>query len=316
MSRKGRITLLIVSLILLAFGIAILHANRAERSRSIADELIETTEVLPENEGKLVIVSGTPQLPEDELIVDKETGMQLKKAVYYSRVPYQKVYVREKRTVVVDQGKDKLSTDDDVKKTEYYVVQDWIHADQERDAVVSDGSKRYENPDAIDLSACYASADLRIADFRISPYDVSDCIQTKKGGFPQEVLKRECAEYIQNSAINLQTVADENGYGMLSNGDEIGAVHVRFSYETLERAEPATVIGRQRGDRIVFEEDDLVSEAERVQHGTVSREAFLSSVTSEDTTSRKYGIGCLVLGAILFLSSLNWTQWFRSKRAE
>ena len=313
LSRKGRRIAFILSLVILFFGIATLYANRSERTNHIADELIEATDVSPDNEGKLVIVSGTPQLPENEIIVDKETSMQLKNAVYYQRVPYQKVYVRKKRTVVVDKGEDKFSTVDDVKKTEYYVVKDWINADRKRDAVVSNSFKRYKNPPAINMSAYYASAYLHIAGFRIRPNDITDCIKTKKGGFPQEVLKKECSGYIRKSEVNLQAVTDEKGHGMLSNGDDIGAVHVIFSYETLESTEPVTVIGRQRGDKIVFEDEDLVSEAERVQHGIISREKFLSSITSEDTTSRKFGIGYLVLGVILFLLSIDWKKWFTSK---
>ena len=69
-----------------------------------------------------------------------------------------------------------------------------------------------------------------------------------------------------------------------------------------------TVIGRQSGDRIVFEDDELVSEAERVRPGTVSREEFLYSITSEDASSRKYGVGEMVVGVILCLLSLNWRR--------
>ena len=308
MIRDGRRIVFIIGLVLLGFGIATLNANRSERASTIADELIEPTEVLPENEGKLVIVSGVPQLPDDELIIDEEADLKMKKAVRYERVPYQKVYAEEKRTVVVNEGEDKTSTLDDVTKTEYYVVQKWVLANSKRDAVISNDFKRYENPPAINLDALYESADLRISDFRIKPSDVSGYIQTKRGGFPADYLQDACAGYIKRSEIDLQAVTDEKGYGMLSNGDDIGSVHVNFAFETLESAEPVTVIGRQRGDTIVFEEDGPVSQSEHIRPGIVSREEFLSSITAEDASSRIYGVGEMVVGVILCLLSLNWRR--------
>ena len=191
------------------------------------------------------------------------------------RTKYGVLTFTQNTDIRIDEGEDKTSTLDDVTKTEYYVVQKWVLANSKRDAVISNDFKRYENPPAINLDALYESADLRIADFRIKPSDVSRYIQTKRGGFPADYLQDACAGYIKRSEIDLQAVTDENGYGMLSNGDDIGSVHVNFAFETLESAEPVTVIGRQSGDRIVFEDDELVSEAERVRPGTVSREEFL-----------------------------------------
>ena len=52
--------LLIAGVLVMAFGLAMFSANRAERVGEVADELVEASAVLPENEGKLVIVSGTP----------------------------------------------------------------------------------------------------------------------------------------------------------------------------------------------------------------------------------------------------------------
>ena len=315
MIRTGGWKLIIVSAVILAFSIAILAANRPERAGGIADELIEVTAVSPENEGRLVIVSGTPQLVEGGVIVDEEAGLRADNAVYYSRVPYQKVYVLESRQVVVDQGEDRFSTVDDVRETEYYVVQDWIHANHQRDAVITNTARRYENPPAIDMDAFYAANDLVISGFRVEPSKLSRHIQTVAGGFTREALEQACGEYIRGSGVELRTAVDSKGYGMLSSGDEIGDVHVLIAYETLEGAEPVTVVGRQRGDRIEFEEDGAVSEAEQVRPGVISREAFLDSITSEDASSRIYGIVGLALGAILFLLSLDWRKWMKPKKA-
>ena len=75
--------------------------------------------------------------------------------------------------------------------------------------------------------------------------------------------------------------------------------------EALEGAEAVTIVGRQRGDELVLEEDDLVSEAEHVRPGVVSREEFLEAITAEDASSRKIGIGALVLGAVVILFALD-----------
>lgn len=297
---------LVIGLIIAAFGVAILCVNKPERTQGIADELVEATSVLPENEGKLVMASGTPNLVDGGVIVDEETGLKVENALYYGRMPYQKVYARRSREVVVDKGEDKLSSDDDVTRTEYYVAEVWIGADHERDAVVSGPYSSHENPPALPLSAYHAFGDLRVAGFKISYADMSDYIQSENGSFTKEELRDSCGDYILRSEIDLQAVEDEYGHGMLSSGDDIGDVHVTFSYETLAGAEPVTIVGRQRGDELVIEEDDLLSESEHTRPGVVSKEEFVDSLIAEDKQSRVIGIVALGLGAVVVLLSLGW----------
>lgn len=301
-----RVKTLIAGLVILAFSIAILNANRPERTNEVADELVEATSVLPENEGKLVIVSGTPELTNGGVIIDEEASLLVQNAVYYSRVPYQKVYALRTREVVVDKGEDKNSDYDDVTKTEYYVVQDWINANQKRDAVVYNGLSSYENPPAVNLPAYHASGDLRVAGFKVSSADVSEYIETENCSFSQEELEEACGEYMIRSEIGLKATTSESGHGMLSNGDDIGSVHVLFSYTTLKGAQPVTIIGRQQGDELVLGEDDVVSEGEHIKPGAVSKDEFLEAIASEDSSSRMIGIGGIVLSAILILVSLGF----------
>ena len=212
---------------------------------------------------------------------------------------------------MVSKGEDKQSPYDDVKETRYYVAADWIYAGQKRDEAVSGSTgQKYENPPPADLSACHASGDLRLSGFRISFADVGDYIRTEKNGFTPEELEQSCGGYMRNSGIGLQAVADSYGSGMLSSGDEIGDVHIYFSYETLKEASPVTVIGRQRGDRLVLEDTGPVDERERIRPGLVSRQEFLSSVVSEDASSRIYGIVFLALGFVLLTLSILWGKWF------
>ena len=298
-----RLVLLIASLAALAFGAAVLLANNQGRADNLADELVEATDVLPENEGRLVIVSGTPQLADGGVLIDEEANLQVENAVFYSRVPYQKVYVKEKAEVVVDKGDDKVSEADDKKETRYYVVEDWIIANHERDAVVT-GTARHENPAPLNMDSYHASSDLLLSGFRISPADVSYYITLANGRFTPEELGEACEHYIIRSEIDLQPVMGEYGYGMLSSGDEVGDVHVHFDYQTLESAEAVTIIGRQRGDELVLEDEDLVRESEQVQQGVISKDEFLASIASRDASSKKYGIGSLALGVILLLLSI------------
>lgn len=315
MIRYGGGKFLIIGLVVLAFGVGVLWANSPDRTRKIADELVEATDVLPENEGKLVIVSGTPVLANGH-IVDEEANLEVENAVSYSRVPLQKVYALRSREVVVDKGEDKMSDVDDTTKTEYYVVKDWIYANQERDAEISRTSVTYENPPAINLSSSHASGDMRICGFKTNYSDVSGYVQTEDAWFTQEELEQACGEYIVRSEIDLKAVTDEYGRGMLSSGDEIGDVRVTFSYETFEGAEPVTLIGRQKGDALVLEDDGLVSEAEQVQPGAVTKEEFVAAITAEDASSRRIGIGALILGALVFLLAFNWGALIKPKVSE
>ena len=316
MLRYGGGKLLIASLVLFVFGGAVLYANRPERASGVSEELIGAAEVLPENEGKLVIVSGTPEFVDGGVIIDEEAGLKVENAVYYDRIPYQKVYVKKTREVIISEGKDKLSKEDDEKRIESYVAEEWIYAGQEREESLLDNGTRCENPPAVNLSAYHASGEMSLSGFRITPADLSEYIHRQDCWFTEEELREACGDYIRNSGINLQAATTSSGHGMLSSGSGIGDVQVVISYETLEEAEPVTMIGRQVGDTLVLEEDGPVSEAEQVQPGLISREEFLKSITSEDASSRKIGIGALVLGAILFLASLDWGGWFRPKKAE
>ena len=298
--------LLIASIAIVALGIAMVLANGGDRAKEVAGELVEARSVEPQNEGKLVIISGTPELANGGVIVDEETGLQVSNAISYSRVPYQKVYKEESREVVVDKGEDKLRDFDDEKRTEHHVVEAWINADSSREPYVSGDGARHENPEPVNLPAYHRMGDLRLAGFKISAGDVSPYLHRSTGTFTPEELAATCGEYIVRSELDLKVVERKDRDGMLSTGGDIGDVQVLFSYQKLDGADPVTLIGRQRGDELVLVGDDVVSELERVQEGTISREEFLDSITSEDSSSRMIGIGFAVVGAILLIFSLGF----------
>lgn len=314
MLRYGGVKFLIAGLLVMAFGGAILGANRAERATEVGSQLVEAATILPENEGKLVMVTGTPELADGGIIADEEAGLTVENALSYSRVPYQLVYARMSREVVVDYGEDKVSDVDDVTETEHYVGKKWIVANQRRDEVLTDFPNSYQNPPPVNLDAYYGHGDLRLNGFKISRTDILAYLQTVQHAFTPEELVEACGEYITRSELNLQATTTQYGNGMLSTGNDIGDVQVLFGYETLENAKPATVIARQRGDELVLEEDDLVSSREQVWAGTVSKEEFLEDISAEDASSRNIGIGALVLGAVLMLLSLDWFSLIGSKK--
>ncbi len=298
--------LLIASIAIVALGIAMVLANSKDRAKAVADELVEASSVEPQNEGKLVIISGTPELANGGVIVDEETGLQVSNAISYSRVPYQKVYKEESREVVVDKGEDKLRDFDDKKRTEHHIVEAWINADSSREPYVSGDGARHENPEPVNLPAYHRMGDLRLAGFKISAGDISPYLHRSTGTFTPEELAATCGEYIVRSELDLKVVERKDGDGMLSTGGDIGDVQVLFSYQKLDGADPVTLIGRQQGDELVLVGDDVVSELEQVQEGTISREEFLDSITSEDSNSRMIGIGFSVVGAILLVFSLGF----------
>lgn len=300
--------LLIASIVIVALGIAMALANSEDRAKKVAGELVEASSVEPQNEGKLVIISGTPELADGGVIVDEETGLQVSNAISYSRVPYQKVYKEESREVVVDRGEDKLRDFDDKTRTEYHVVEAWINADSSREPYVSGDGARHENPEPVNLPAYHKMGDLRLAGFKISAGDVSPYLHHSTGTFTPEELATTCGEYIAHSELDLKVVERKDGDGMLSTGSDIGDVQVLLSYQRLDSADPVTLIGRQQGDELVLVEDDVVSELEQVQAGAISREEFLDSITSEDSSSRMIGIGFIVVGAILLVFSLGFIQ--------
>lgn len=305
MIRYGRVKFFVAGLLIVAFGAAILWANRSGRTGEVASELVEVAAPKAENEGKLVMVSGTPELVDGGVIVDEEAGLSVQNALSYSRIPYQKVYAQKSREVVVDKGEDKNDPYDDVTRTEHYIAKTWIIANQNRDEVVSDGFERHENPPASNLSPYHGLSTLRIAGFEVESVDVGSYLHTKNEGFTPEELEQACGEYITRSELDLKAVTSEHGTGMLATGNDIGDVQVLFGYETLEGADPVTLIARQRGDKLVIEEDDLVSTSESTQPGIVSKDEFIHAISEEDASSRRIGIGALVVGAVLVVFSLD-----------
>lgn len=287
---------LIIGAAIAGFGIAILNANQAERSDKIEAALVETNAVLPENEGKIVLVSGTPFLENDGLLADGECGFQVTNALLYRRVPYQKVYaVHEERVKKVVSG-------DEYYETRKYVVKDWILANRERDPVVSVSwiGTKYENPPAVNLKPFVTKNPLHLGEFTISAHkNIAKFITTETRGFPPEELEKNCGEYIKNSGLDLKVTKNKDGFGMLSNGSDIGDVCVNFSYETLEGAEPITVVGKQIGNTVVFDEEQGLSDEEHILEGTMSKEEFITSIRSEDRTSRKIGYGMIAAGLLM-----------------
>lgn len=309
-----RIIVRIISALVLFFGIAVMFANTEGRVENIANILVETKEVLPENEGKLVIVSGTPSIENDGVIVDEEANLQVKNAYFYRRIPLQLAYVKKPKEIVIDKGKDLNSTLDDKTEKIDYVETEWIPASAERENKLSDKYGEYENPPKVDLSSFYKNNYLCIGNFKIDSTDVHveilKHVETKEHGFTKEVLKKNCQDYIKTLGNDFKVVSQGyKDYAMISNGDEIGDIHVKFSYGTLESMKPITVIGRQKGDKIVSEDKDDLSISEQVYDKILSKDEYIKGLSSEDADSRSIGFNSILIGVIGLLLTLKFKRF-------
>ena len=317
--------MLIAGLLILCFGIAILSANKAERAEKITDELVETTTLSPENEGKLIILAGTPEIKGNTDVTDEAAGLKAEGAVlWYARNPLMKVYYESREQIVVERKK--TINDDDIVETWDVVRTMWGDPDLKREDVKINGLLRssdydadgklyptgtFKNPDPVSMDSFRVSNDLYIGGFKVNFSDIIKYAETEKHGYTEAQLEKIRAKYSQDIGAAFDIVTNKEGFAFLSTGDEVGDLRVEISYALLKNAEPVTLVGRQRGDSLVLEEDDIVSEAEQVQAGIISRKDFLKAIAKEDTTSRYIGIGFAILGAILTAFSLN--IWKRKK---
>ena len=302
-SKKTRVILFIAGLVILGFGMAISDANKSERVENIADQLVETTVVSPENEGKLIILSGIPQLVEDADVVDAYAGLQTNDVVRYDRRPEQKVYAIVEEEVVVDEGEKPLDTSDDITKIQEVVRAVWGSANYQHEDV-DFYDTIYENPPKAELDELYVSHDYYIGDFKIEPLDVYKQIETERFGFSEAELSDLRDRYMRDTGINLEIVKDGiDGDFMLVSGDKIGDIRVKVYYDKMKKTGSVTIVGRQHGDRIVLEEDDIVEEHEQVHAGEMSRKEFLSAISGEDKTSRVIGTVFSAAGAVILVLS-------------
>ena len=298
--RNFRLIVWIISFfILLIFGTTIFY-NRLDK---VENELVETKSVLPENEGKLVIVSGTPTLENGGVIVDKEAGLQVKNAIYYYRRPYQNIYV-EKSKEVVEKIKDKKTGDYYTKtKVKTSIEREWVLSTEKRDKWIS----VYENPPAINLSSYYSKNDLKIGEFLFDSLELASStkyVEAESRGFTKEELDNNCKEYIKKVGMNLKTV--NNGkFSSLSNGSKIGDIRIEFYYQVLKKTNPITIVGRQEGNRIVTDNKEGLQQNEHIKEGIVSKDEYLKWLTSEESELKKISTILVVIAIIGILLTLS-----------
>ncbi len=327
MIKEGRGKLLIAGLVILFFGIAILSANRAERTDQIAEELVETATLSRENEGKLILLAGTPGLKAPAGVTDEGAGLSVEGDIlHYGRRPLMKVYISRKEQVPIE--KDNYGN---------YTYETWevlgtmwgsaniAHEDvfingllrsDDRDV---DGNRyptgTFENPPPVEMDEFRVRHDLYIGEFKVDYSDVSSYVDTETAGFTKTQLEPVRDKYEQETGIRFEILENDNGYAFLSTGNEVGDLRVEIDYAKVTGAKPVTLIGRQQGDRLVLE-DDIVSEAEQVQAGIISRQEFLGAASKEDASSRWIGIGFIAAGAVLSALSLNFGKREKTEKGK
>lgn len=302
--RNFRLIVWIISFfILLIFGTTIFY-NRLDE---IGNKLVETKSVLPENEGKLVIVSGTPTLENGGVIVDKEAGLQVKNAIYYYRRPYQNIYVKKSKEVVRKVKDKKTGSFYDEKETETSIESEWVLSTQKRDKVLFHWGSVYKNPPAVNLSSYYSKNDLKIGEFLFDSRELASStkyVEAESRGFTKEELDNNCKEYIKKVGMNLKTV-DDGKFSSLSNGSKIGDIRIKFSYQVLKKTNPVTIVGRQEGNRIVTDNKEGLRQDEHIKEGIVSKDEYLKWLTSEESELKKISTILVVIAIIGILLTLS-----------
>ena len=275
--------------ILVFAGISVKTAYSEQRTEDIANSLVETREVFPENEGKLIFISGTPTIENDGVIIDKEANLQVKNAIDYDRRVLQHVYVEKSKEVVIDKGEDKVSTHDDKKKTVYYVEHEYIPAAADREDEISNGGHVYKNPPKVDLNGYFKMNNLCFGEFKLKDdVDVLKYAETKLRGFTEEEINKNCQDYITSLGADFKVLPRENNeYAYISNGDKLG-----------------NIIGKQEGNSIIFDNSYDLEKKEHVYEGILSKDDFINKLSKGDASARKGGTIALVIGVIGILSTL------------
>ena len=210
------------------------------------------------------------------------------------------------RDYIVDKGEDKVSTHDDKKETVYYVEHEYIYANSDREDEISNGGHVYKNPPKVDLNGYFKMNNLCFGEFKLKDdVDVLKYAETKLRGFTEEEINKNCQDYIASLGADFKVLPREkNEYAYISNGDELGNIHVAFYYTTLESIKPVTVIGKQEGNSLIFDNTFDLAKQEHVYEGILSKDDYIKMLSKDDTSTRKGGTIALVIGVIGILSTL------------
>ena len=290
---------IIVFCIFMIVFFSISYVKNSPKHADYLDEIMVETDgkILPENEGKLVLVSGTPYIANDGIVVDEEYGIELRRALSYERNPRQLVYELKKETTV-DEG-DPNDIYDDKTTTRYYIGTTWITATAERDKVVEYGGKKKENPRPAKLESYYAGNPLMIGEFEVKASDFAKTVKTETIFFSKEQLERDCKEWMESNRIYDFTVEETTaGNGFITTGNDIGDIRIWIDYNVVTDSKPSTIIGKQVGNAIEAYGEGL-DEEYHVLQGIVTKEEYISELKKTDAGDRKACVVVIVIFSLI-----------------
>ncbi len=270
-----------------------------EKASELAETVIVSDGTLdPANEGKLVMVTGTPVIANEGKLSDPETGLEVSGAYNYSRIPLQKIYEVKEKEVIINKH-DINDPYDDEKTTERYVVTTWVTCYSDRKASFRVNGKNYTNPEKVDLAGYSAGNSLLIGEYKIKVSDVLDYITTSSHNFTLSDLENHCTPYIKKTELGLKVTTTSKEVPILSTGDEVGDIHIYLSYDTLDSAKEITRVGLQEDGALVEYKDGAI-ELSMVAEGKLTKEDYIKSLVGATKKNRKsLLIGIIVCSLIL-----------------
>jgi len=295
-------------LIFICLGLFLMFAysysvNTEEHAATLEDLLVVTDGTIkPENEGKLVLATGTPYIENDGILRDEEMGITVENAVSYSRVPYEKIYYIEVTTTVLKH--DLNDPNDDETKVNKRLTTVWEDMDEEWPMQLKHDGKTYQNPEKLDYHSFYANNYLLVGDFKLLPNQFGSVVQTKPFTISEDQLLSSTKDWLDSATGQGFTVERlSNGGGRLSNGDAIGSVHIACEYSVLDKTAPLTVIGKQEGDRIVTYDLNGFDEF-YVYSGEITKEDFINDVSETDSGDRTACVIVMVISVLVIVGCL------------
>lgn len=289
--------------LILLFGYSF-GVNGAQHADTLKELLVETDgKVLPENEGKLVLITGTPGIENEGLLQDEEMGITVENAVSYSRIPYERIYVIETTTTTLEH--DLNDPNDDEVRVNKYLTDAWEDIDTDWPAQLKYEGKVYQNPEKKDYRSYYVKNKVCLGEYRIEADLLKPMIQTTPQVVSAEQLMASTREWIKQQketpAFQVETVS--NGGGRLSNGDDFGSIRIVCEYETLDEPALMTVIGKQVGASVENYELNGFDEY-YLYAGAVTKEEFIDLIMEEDGNDRVACVWVMVISMSIIIICL------------
>ena len=249
--------------------------------------VITDGKLLPENEEKMVVVSGAVTT-DGSTITDSDFDVTVQS-------PYLSRHV-EMLQWVNSRG---YGNESGYMQTEWC---DTVQRDEENDG------KRYLNPDSMQFdSATFYSA------IQLGEFILSDALCEKYVRLPNRLMDVDGDELSQDGADNNGLVIDGDTY-YYDNGDAhgIGDIQIYFTKIDLSNLGTITVMARQEQGMLTVYDNDEISPIGLLYDGIVSKEEILDTETSSDTAGR---IAAAVL-TVLFagITALNIRKVFLYKK--